>query len=221
MKFPAISTGFMVIGLCLLWIAVPVQAEQLYISDTIKITLRSGPGTDHKILHMVTIGDPLNRIRAEKDWSLVKVDAETQGWVLNRFLSAEVPKGIRLQRLEKKYIALENFSKSPIEENTRLKEENQTLSSQVAELEAKLKQLQTDHETLKTEAADYLNLKASHKRTVDRLALQTEEYERMDEELSEIQKRQIFRWFLSGAGVLLLGFIIGMSSRKNRRRYSF
>lgn len=220
MKFMGTHTIFIIFTLCLLWMVGPAQAEHMYISDTIKITLRSGPGTDHKILHMVTIGDPVKRIRAEKDWSLVRVDGETEGWVLNRFLSPEVPKNVRLRRLEKKYTALENFSKNPIQENARLKKENLALSSQVTDLEEKLEQLHTDHETLKTEAADFLSLKAAHKRTVDRFSKQTEEFERMDEALSEIQKQQIFRWFLSGAGVLLLGFIIGMGTRKKSRRYS-
>ncbi len=220
MRSPAIPIVFLVIVLNLLWTACPVRAEQMYINDTIKITLRSGPGTDHKILEMVNTGDPVKRIRAEKDWSLVKMGNGTEGWVLNRFLSPELPKGIRLQILEKKYAALESFSKNPIEENIRLKEENQVLSEKVSALETQLDKLTADHENLKTGAADYLNLKDVHKRTVARLSAQTEAFENMEEELSEIHKRQVFRWLLVGAGILLLGFIIGMGARKNHRRYS-
>jgi len=221
MKPPVFPCIAYIAALCCLLFCCPVAAEQMYVSDTIKITVRNGPGTGHKILRMVTTGDSVTRIRSEKDWSLVKVDENTQGWILNRFLSTEIPIGIRLQRLKKKYAALEKFASDPLEENVRLKEENHRLATQLASVEADLERLRQDHNALRTESADYLNLKAAHKRAIERLSTQTTTFEKMEAELSALQKQQIFRWFLSGAGVLLLGFIIGLGARKNRRRYSF
>ena len=42
----------------------------------------------------------------------------------------------------------------------------------------------------------------------------------LDLELNTLRKKKYVRWFLGGAGVLLLGFIFGFSSKKQKHRSS-
>jgi hypothetical protein len=42
----------------------------------------------------------------------------------------------------------------------------------------------------------------------------------MEKEIARLSLNRNIRWFLSGAGVLVLGFIIGFSTKKQRRRSS-
>ena len=49
---------------------------------------------------------------------------------------------------------------------------------------------------------------------------QTQKALELDNEVEKLHWNQNVRWFLSGAGVLLLGFIIGFSTKRQRRRSS-
>ncbi|NNL42793.1 MAG: hypothetical protein HKO79_09910 [Desulfobacterales bacterium] len=74
------------------------------------------------------------------------------------------------------------------------------------------------YETLKTESADYINLKSKYTKTAAKLDEYTKNYELLEKELTKLEFKQTVRWLLTGAGVLLLGFIIGFSTRRQRRR---
>ena len=63
-------------------------------------------------------------------------------------------------------------------------------------------------------------LEVDYQKSTARLAKLKKENDRLEDALTRLQQRQIFRWFLAGAGVLFLGFIIGISSRQKRRRSS-
>ena len=107
-----------------------------------------------------------------------------------------------------------------LEENTRLKQEDRQLKSTLDENEKVLKKLRVDYEKLKAGSAEYIELKDKYKTTSGQLAEQTKRAEALDEELRSIEMNQYIKWFLAGSGVLLVGFIVGFSARKGRRRPS-
>ena len=49
---------------------------------------------------------------------------------------------------------------------------------------------------------------------------QTQRLTELEEQISRLQLYHYIKWFLVGAGVLLLGFIIGFSAKRQRRRSS-
>jgi SH3 domain protein len=83
-----------------------------------------------------------------------------------------------------------------------------------------VKEVSTSYENWKIEAADYLALKAKYARTNTQLAEKTQLEKKLKEEIERLETRQTIRWFMSGAGVLFLGFIIGFSAKRQRRRSS-
>jgi len=83
-----------------------------------------------------------------------------------------------------------------------------------------LNNLQIEHETLKKESKDFLNIKTKYDKTSKQLAEQSERVEKLEAEISRLGWNQNIRWFLGGAGVLLLGYIIGFFSKRRRRRSS-
>jgi len=197
---------------------VPAAAEKRYISDTIEITLRRGPGTDHSIISMIETGQAAELLETGKNWSRVRLDENRSGWVLNRFLSTEKPSRIRLAELQARYSELEKIASDPMKENRTLKLENRQQAESLTAMEADLLQAKTALEQLEKESATYLRLKSMHEQVTRRLAEQSTLLVKTETELEALRKEKIFRWFLSGAGVLLLGFLIGMSARRNRRR---
>ena len=200
-----------------------VQAETMYVYDIVKITVRTGPGIAHKILAMIKSGESVEVLKPEepeKDWSLVRITNGKEGWVLSRFLKSKEPDGLVLDRLKKKHNALKNQAVSTIEENKVYKKENKRLNSELKTNKEISKKIKSSYETLKKESAEFLELKSNYEKTSSKLIEQTKKATKLEEELTSLLLHQNIKWFLSGAGVLLLGFVIGFSTKRQRRRSS-
>ena len=198
-----------------------VQAETMYVNDIIKITVRTGPGINHKIVTMIKSGERVEVLKPEepaKDWSFVRIANGKKGWVLNRFLKSKEPDGLILERLKKKHTSLKNQAISLIEENKVYKKENNKLNSEVKINKEMSYKIKSSYETLKKESAEFLGLKSNYEKTSSKLAEQTKKAEKLEEELTNLLLHQNIKWFLSGAGVLLLGFVIGFSTKRQRKR---
>ncbi len=200
-----------------------VQAETMYVDDIIKITLRTGPGIDHKIVAMIKSSERVEVLKPdepEKDWSLVRMTDGKEGWVLSRFLTSKEPDGLALNRFKKKHKGLTEQAVSLIEENKVYKKENNKLNSELKTNKEISNKIKSSYETLKKESAEFLELKSNYGKTSSKLIEQTQKAEKMEEELTSLLLQQNIKWFLSGAGVLLLGFVIGFSTKRQRRRSS-
>jgi SH3 domain protein len=125
-----------------------------------------------------------------------------------------------LQQLQVKYAALKKEAAALLEENTQLKEEDKNLKSILSSNEKELKRLDFEYKQLKAGSAEYLDLKEKYKTVSSKLAEQTKRANELDEKLSGLELNQYIKWFLAGSGVLLVGFIIGFSAKRGRRRPS-
>jgi len=208
------------IGICLTIFSGMAYAESMYVTDLIKLTLRSGPSTEYKILAVVESGQKLEVLEPGEDWSLVRLASEKEGYVLTRYLTPEPTHSVLLEQLQEKYDVVNQQSAALLEENTRLKDENKELKSTLSTTQQTLQELDKDYKELKAGSAEFLSLKAKYKQASEHLTAQTKKAEKLDEELGRIEMNQYIKWFLAGSGVLLVGFIIGFSARKQRRRPS-
>ena len=213
-------TQFVFLGIILMIFSASGLAETMYVTDVLKLTLRSGPSTEHKILSVVESGQQIEMLEPGEDWSLVRTASGKEGYVLTRYLMPDPTFNIRLERLQVKHKALVQQAATLLEENTRLKKEDRQLKSTLDGNEKDLKKLRVDYEKLKAGSAEYIELKEKYKTASGQLAEQTKRAEALDEELRSIEINQYIKWFLAGSGVLLVGFIVGFSARRGRRRPS-
>jgi SH3 domain protein len=196
------------IGICLTFFSAVGYAESMYVTDVIKLTLRSGPSTEYKILE------------AGEDWSLARLENGKEGYVLTRYLIPEPTNRVLLEQLQVKHKALTQQAAALLEENTKLKDENKELKSTLDGTENSLQKLDTDYKELKAGSAEFLSLKTKFKQVSEQLAEQTKKADTLEKDLSKVELNQYIKWFLAGSGVLLLGFIVGFSARRQRRRPS-
>ena len=208
------------IGICLTLFSAAGFAETMYISDKLKVTVRSGPGTEYKILDIGESGDRVEILETGEDWTLVKLANGKEGYVTTRYLVPGPTYAIRFDQLQAKHKTLTQEAAALLEENTRLRQENKQFSAALNGSEKSLKKLQGDYQELKTGSAEFLSLKAKFKQINEQLATQTEKASKLDKELSKVELNQYIKWFLAGSGVLLVGFIVGFSARRSRRRPS-
>lgn len=208
------------IGICLTFFSAAGFAETMYVSDTLKVTVRSGPGTEYKILDIAESGDRVEILETGDDWTLVKLASGKEGYVTTRYLVPGPTYAIRFEQLQTKHKALTQQAAALLEENTQLKQENKQLTAALSGNEKTLKQLQADYQELKTGSAEFLSLKSKFKQVNEQLATQTQKADNLDKELSKVELNQYIKWFLAGSGVLLVGFIVGFSAKRGRRRPS-
>ena len=200
-------------------------AETAYVTDSLRITLRTGPSVDNKIIGILESGAVVEVLNTQGDWSFIRLsqeeEGEKEGWVLSRYLISREPWVMQAETLR--------------EENTRLRErmailesrlgeairKEQALSEQGEQKAKDLEAIKSEYEALKEGAEGYLQLQAVHKATQSELERARKEIQRLQKEVEGLQSSQMNRWFATGALVLLCGLLIGlMIGRQQRRRRS-
>ena len=192
------------VSVCLVgWIcAGPLAAKDLYVSGITKITMRTGPGVENKIVAMLISGSKLETIEYRQDWSQVRTQDDKTGWVLSRFLTEEVPQARMVEQLKSENERLVTALEQAEEKKRVLAEENGVL----VDIEEKYKKLEQA-------SADYLKLDASYKALIKESQDQKDHILTLEKNMSNEEKL----WFLSGAGVFIVGLIIGLSTRRKKR----
>ena len=204
--------------LCLF--ATVIHAETKYISDTLKITLRSGPSTGNKILSVLQSGQTVEVLNPGDEWSQVRLTNGKEGWVLSRYLTPAATYNLRFERLQDKHKNLMTQAAALLEENNKLKADGRKLKAEFAANQKQMQKTNADFETLKSEAAEFITLKANYERATTQLAEQTAKAEKLDEQVTRMEMNYAIKWFLAGSAVLIVGFLIGFSTKRPRRRPS-
>jgi len=210
--------SFVFTGVLLLLFSTSILAETMYVSDVLKLTVRAGKGTSEKIITVIQSGQTVDVLQQEDKWALVRLPDGKEGLVLSRYLTSKITNNVKLKWLQKKHKTLTVQAATLLEENTKLKKEKKELDSSLKKADKSVEEINKSYDILKTESADYIKLKSKFKKTASQLVEYTEKSELLEKELTKLAFRQTIRWFLTGAGVLLLGFLIGFSARRQRRR---
>ncbi len=201
---------------CLL--ATVAGAETMYVSDMLKLTLRTGPSTENKILAVIESGQQLELLESGREWSRVQLPNGKEGWVLSRYLTPDETSNFKLERLQAQHKNLTAQAAELLEENKELKAENEKLRAEFESNEKEFVKARTDYETLKAEAAGFLTLKSKYETAASQLAEQTARVQKLEEQLTQLEMSTYIKWFLAGSGVLVVGFLIGFSTKRQRRR---
>ena len=192
----------------------------MYVTDVLKVTLRTGPSIENKIIKIIESGQRVEVLNPAQEWSQVRLFDGKEGWILNRYLISSETNKIRLDRLESEHSELKTKFKTILEENSKLKTENETLSSALSESEKALKKVRSDYKSLKTSSAEFLTLKSNYEKASRQLSEQSEKADKLEKQVAKLEFSSYIKWFLAGSGVLIVGFIIGFSTKRQRRQSS-
>ncbi len=209
-----------IIAILLVLLPAVVHAEKRYINDLLEITLRTGQGIDHKIIEIVKSGQVVEVLKPGDQWTKIRRLNGTEGWVVSRFLTSNKPNILLLKELQEKHEAIMIRTDSQLEEIAKLQEDNKELRSKLTVSAKTLNDLNNSYETLKKGSGDFLQLKSNYNKATAQLTEQKQKIQKYEEELSKLEQRQVFRWIFTGAGILFLGFLIGLSGKRQRRRLS-
>ena len=144
-----------IILLCLFVVSFMLLANQatartVYVTDSLEITLRSGPDATRKIVKMLPSGTPLQILDQTRSWYRVRTQQGQAGWVLKRYVMQEVPKKMQIQELQDKIETLEQSSSKAQATIHQLRSENRELSSALKQTKERLANVSSDHQALRT-----------------------------------------------------------------------
>jgi SH3 domain protein len=196
------------------------QAETWYVSESFEITMRTGPGAERKIIALIKSGTKVEILESSEKWTKIHYK-NREGWVLTRYLSSDKPCAITLSSLKQNHAKLNKEKVNLSQKNAELKIENQRLQRALTTHQNNLDKVSNEYEKLKQESADFIKLKQAYEQTSKEFAITKGKTEKIEIKNQQLQKSQNIKWFMVGAGVLILGFIIGFSSRRHRRQASW
>jgi SH3 domain protein len=182
-----------------------------YVSDNLEVTLRSGKTLKHNILKVLPSGVQVTVIQGDADgYSKVRTKEGVEGWVLTRFLSSVPGARDRLAEAEQRLAALKI-------ENNQLRAQITTLSQRAQELEQQrqesvetTRRAHQELHTIRQTAASSLEIDHENKMLRSHLVNLERELQTLQQENSKLKDRTARDWFLLGAGVVLLGMIVGL-----------
>ena len=212
-----------IFGLCLM--GQTSWAETHYVTDLLKIGLRTGPSLENKITHFLISGQPVEPLESQEGWSRVRVLEKDkdgfEGWILSRYLVTRVPWKNLVTSLREENGALKERSFNLERRWKEASQNEQRLKEDLVKKTNDLQKLQREYEILKTESKDFLKLKQEQKTTRRLLKTLQEKSEMLTIENESLRSSQRTKWFATGAVVLLCGLMIGLvMGRQQRKRKS-
>jgi SH3 domain protein len=126
------------------------EAEQAWVGDReVRLQLRTGPSTGHRIIGEINTGDPVTVLSHEEDWTQVQTAAGDTGWIPAGFLANEPPPATRLAQLEEQVASLRAELDTTRSESEQLRTENETVTSHEGEREQEMLRLTQENLELK------------------------------------------------------------------------
>ncbi len=200
-------------------------AESLYVTDSIKITLRRSPSTKSNILEMLPTGTKLYRLQSNQNWIKVRTPQGNEGWVLKRYTMTSKPQERLVEELRNQIQKLKREKGENASDFARIKNQNKSLRKDLNSTRHQLRVLQQKYKDLKSNAQDTLALRQNLQDTLNELDISKSRLNKLNSKYKELRSQESLQWFLYGAGIviisLILGFFFGRLHRKKSSRYYF
>ena len=195
----------------------PSGVAAKYVSDQMVIQLRTGPGSNYKIMRSLVSGTALELLANSEQYSRVRTSDGLEGWVLSQFLQNEPTYKQQYIKTKDQISLLENQITQLKKEQESLQLTNKNLSNAKNQWESDKKKLLEETEHLRDVAAKPLELSDENASLSKKAQSQEERLNNLMDQIRELRDQTNKQWFLTGAGVILAGMLIGILIPKMRR----
>jgi SH3 domain protein len=215
-----------ILALALLLCSAAVFARTAYVTDDLQITLRSGEGTQFRIMRMLSTGDRLTVLSsdAQSGYSKVRTDAGVEGYVLTRQLVDQPVARDRLAAAEAEVRALKAAPGELSSRLATLTEQHNALRKEHESLQQAKTQVDQEYAALQRTASNAVRIANERNELRRQLTTLTREVEDIKQQNRELENKTAQNWFLIGAGVVVGGILLGLilpHLRMRRRKSSW
>lgn len=198
-------------------LSAPLMAETRYISDELTVYVRSGPGTKFKIIRGLKSGRALQVVGAETSgWLPVRTDKGEEGYVLSHQVKrspvAKEQLASALAERDKLRQRVADMKEQLSSSTSEGRKKNVAHSKLLAEYDA----LQSRFQKLERTSKRAVEIEAENSRYANEVATLEAERDRLRLEVGKLRVSSDRDWFVAGAGVILLGMLLGLIIPKIR-----
>jgi len=192
-----------------------------YVTDQLEITLRSGQSTKHQIIRMLPSGTPVELLETDEETKYSRVrspDDGTEGWVLSRYLDQQPSARDRLAKTTQQVQQLGDDKRQLQQTLKQTTKEKERLDQALSVADSKIEQLTRELDHIKQISAATIEVdKANQNFKIELQQLQSR-YEQAQNTINTLQDGSNRKWVMVGAGIILLGMLIGLIIPKIRWR---
>ncbi len=187
------------------------QAQTRFVSDEQYVPLRSGPGSEYRIVHRgIPSGTELTVEESSEDgeYSRIVTARGTEGWIRSQYLVSEVPAKRRLANAEAERDQLQQQLAEANATLAELRETYQSASDKLVRSESDLTNTRGELAEIKRISANALSLDQDKKRLLEEAEIRASRIEVLEAENQRLQDSAESEAFLNGALAVLLGVMI-------------
>jgi len=197
--------------------ASPTLAETRYITPSLEVPMRQTQNNRSKLITLLPIGVPVELMQGGKEWSRIRLQNATEGWVRSRFLSSSslLPGSSKKEGTEPEssFMGIQTRFKELTGENDHLKKE-------LAVCTIDRNTLADKYQALADDPTSALHAKTALNEAQEQVKALQNNLAAAQIENTVLQKNESIKWFLVGSGVLFIGWLIGRLSGNGRKKKS-
>jgi SH3 domain protein len=214
-RFIAIS----LVALSSLLATAPSLAKTQYVSDELKVPLRSGSSDEHRILKFIRSGTALTILDVAGDYTQVKTSEGKKGWVLTKHVM-DMPSGRdRLVSVNEKLEKSKQKIKKLEDTIAELKSGVSQLKNEKGLLQSERTNLTNSLDDMRITAASPLAMSKKNKQLMKELEKLNANEAMLEKDNQQLRSNVTQEWFLIGGAVTIGSLILGiLLTRINWRR---
>lgn len=196
-----------------------LASKPMYVTDQIKVTLRSGPGLQYQILKMVGTGDRVTALKTTASgYTQVKLADGTEGWVLSRYLMENEPAAMQLTSVDQALASAKQSLNSAQKTLMQSRSELAQTTKDKQQLQDELATLTQKYHALTATSQNAVSIQQANMRLKDLQKTNQQRIAELTHANTTLSQHSRIQWFLAGSGVLLVGLILGFLLPKLARR---
>ena len=190
-----------------------VAQETQYISDMVLVPVRSGPGTDYRIVNR---GLPsgtallLYDLSDDGEWTEIETRGGTRGWIPTQYLQKEPPAGLLINDLKLELEQVRGERDRLVSQLNQSSTEVTEADETIFELNTTLESTQAELTEVKRVSAAALDLDLMNQQLVAELESERSEADLLRLENVRLRERIANNQILDGALAVLLGVILAV-----------
>ena len=204
-----------------LLLATTLSARTMYATDTFEIVVRSEKQiVGRNIIKVLPSGAPIEVRDMDDTWAMVRLEDGRTGYVEKRHLIDREPYKVTAERLQLEIGQQRERLATLTQQLATLRDEHQRLQKASGMSEVQLQDITQKYEQLRQAAttAQFLETQEKHADLQRAHAEAQQQLTVLSNAYTSLKSSTRLTWFLSGAGVILLGWLLGMTSARWRGR---
>ena len=189
-----------------------VHAETNYVTDKFEITMRSGMGPPNGIIKILPTGFKLDVQEIDESGKYARVITPDgkEGWVLARYLINTPIAKIRLENAQSRIKRMRNDIAKLKKEVEELNGQNKTLARSGEKLDDSKSKLEKELATIRKVSSGKIAIFEENKELKNQLVTLRHELQGLEQANSGLQDSSSRDWFMIGAGVCVIGILMGI-----------